>query len=99
MRAYRTTLLLCAFVVLGWLWDFSLGGGAEHAIGWLAALVAVGGVSGLSAWSKQRRGEVAPIRNVQAETGQAPVEDRTVRPARPDELAGLIDVEIAADRL
>ena len=51
--------LLCAFVLLGWIWDFSLGGGVAHSIGWALALILVGGVSGLSAWASQRTTESA----------------------------------------
>lgn len=97
MRAYRTTILLCAFVLVGWIWDFSLGGGVAHSIGWALALILVGGVSGLSAWANQRKTESAE--NVPAVERQTAPDDHTIRSPRPDELAGLIEVEIAADRL
>ncbi|MEO9236850.1 MAG: hypothetical protein ABI418_02040, partial [Jatrophihabitantaceae bacterium] len=45
---YRTTILLSGFVILGWLWDLALGGGLAHTIGWLAALILVGGISALA---------------------------------------------------
>ncbi len=102
MREYRTTLLLCAFVLLGWAWDFSLGGGVQHGLGWLAALVLVGGISALSTYSKRFKAAATEpetsIRQGQTATaGSAP--GVVVRPARPDELPELIEVEIAADRL
>lgn len=102
MRAYRGTLVLAGLVLLGWLGDAALGGGAAHAVGWVAALGAIGGVSGLTEWSRQRRPDTGSFENRPSAPGQshsAAVVDHTVRPARPDELAELIEVEIAADRL
>ena len=98
MRTYRTTILLCAFVLLGWIWDFSLGGGIVHSIGWALALILIGGVSGLSAWSKQRHATENVLIKAEVSPADA-LPSIAVRSARPDELAGLIEVEIAADRL
>jgi len=99
MRAYRTTLLLCAFVLLGWIWDFSLGGGVAHSVGWLAALVLIGGISGLTTYAKQAKSSSNDLETSIETRPAKPKTDHATRPARPDELADLIEVEIAADRL
>lgn len=91
---YRTAGLLAALVLLGWLADALLGGGATHALAWLVALLLVAGIPALGAWAANRRVDDQP-----AEQPPDEGSDRTIRPARPDELAGLIEVERAADRL
>ena len=104
--SYRTAGLLAALVLLGWLADALLGGGAAHAAGWLLALLLVAGIPALSAWSAKRetRGQPAAARGRPTSAGdqlvpQGDQPDRRIRPARPDELAGLIEIELAADRL
>jgi GNAT superfamily N-acetyltransferase len=82
-------------VLLGWAADLALGGGVAHAAGWLLALLVIGGIPALSAWSAQHRDQL-PEPNRPTEPEQP---DRTIRLARPDELAGLIELERAADRL
>ncbi len=119
---YRTAGLLAGTVLLGWAADAALGGGAGHSIGWLLALLLVGGIPALSAWSAHRRaadagpldpsgrGEGIDPRSTRPDSrGDGPrsgradpdgaVPGREVRPARPDELAELIEVERAADQL
>ncbi|HEX2902977.1 MAG TPA: GNAT family N-acetyltransferase [Jatrophihabitans sp.] len=97
MRGYRGTLLLCALILLGWGADLALGGGVVHAVGWLLALLLVGGISGLGARARRGR-SVSPA--VTGLPDEAPSTDTcAVRRARPAELAELIDVELAADRL
>lgn len=90
---YRTAGFLAALVLLGWLTDALLGGGATHALAWLVALLLVAGVPALGAWAANHHDQPAerPPSDEQS--------DRTIRPARPDELAELIEVERAADRL
>jgi len=102
LRAYRTTLWLCGLVVAGWLWDFSLGGGATHSLGWALGLILIGGISALADRSRSHR--VAPPENEPVpvtEPRSEPALGRCypIRPARPDEYPELIEVEIAADRL
>ena len=101
MRAYRSTLLLCGVVLLGWLADAALGGGAAHAIGWVLALVVIGGISALTGTARRRLPTTMPP--VMPSDGPAVAGSAAagyeVRPARPDEFAELIEVEIAADRL
>src|SRR6185437_15542615 len=82
-------------VLLGWAVDAALGGGVAHAAGWLTGLLLVAGIPALSAWSATHRTDNQPALQV-----DHPAEsDRAIRPARPDELAGLIEIELAADRL
>jgi GNAT superfamily N-acetyltransferase len=95
--SYRTAGLLAALVLLGWAVDAALGGGAAHAAGWFAALLLVAGIPALSAWSAQHRTVNQPI--LQADPAKPDQPDSTIRPARPDELAELIEIERAADRL
>jgi len=90
---YRTPLLLCGLIALGWLADAALLGGAAHWPGWLLALLLVGGITGLSARQRAAR-PGAP-----AHAPPAPPATFAIRPARDAELPGLIEVEIAADRL
>lgn len=94
--SYRTAGLLAMLVLIGWAVDAALGGGAAHAAGWLVALLLVAGIPALSAWAAHHRAENQP--SLQADE-PAPEADRTIRPARPDELAELIEIEVAADRL
>lgn len=107
---YRSTLWLGGFVIAGWLWDFALGGGRAHALGWLVALVLVGGISALVA--RQR-----PVQHVQPSEGEKPSTTKAksgmgkitnshqaepiprIRPATPVEYPALIEIEEAADRL
>jgi GNAT superfamily N-acetyltransferase len=130
---YRTAGLLAGTVLLGWAADTALGGGAGHSIGWLLALLLVGGIPALSAWSAHRRAADAGPPDPSADRGSARTDRRgggidprsgrpdprddgidprsarpdpgsavpghEVRPARPDELAELIEVERAADQL
>jgi GNAT superfamily N-acetyltransferase len=99
---YRTAALLAGAVLLGWALDLALGGGAGHTLGWVLALLLVGGVPALAAWSAGRSGTTRstelPDRPAAADP-EPPSADRVVRPARPDELAELIEVERAADQL
>jgi GNAT superfamily N-acetyltransferase len=94
---YRTAGLLAALVLVGWAADAALGGGAAHAAAWLIALLLVAGIPTLAAWSARRRPAEAeqPVEQPQAE----PTSNRLIRPARPDELAELIEIERAADQL
>jgi GNAT superfamily N-acetyltransferase len=102
--SYRTAGLLAALVLLGWLADVLLGGGAAHTAGWLLALLLVGGIPAVSAWAASHRADdQPPSRSDQPQGNQPQPEmdrpDRQIRPARPDELAELIEIERAADRL
>ncbi len=104
---YRTAGLLAALVLLGWLADVLLGGGATHALAWLVALLLVAGIPALGAWAASRRVDAQPaepeerLDRARSEERPPPDEqpDRTIRPARPDELAELVELEQAADRL
>lgn len=42
--SYLRVALLSGVVLLGWIWDFALGGGRAHAVGWLIALLVVAAV-------------------------------------------------------
>lgn len=95
--SYRTAGLLAALVLIGWLADALLGGGATHALAWLAALLLVAGIPALGAWAANHRVDDQP--SVPEQPSPDERSDRTIRPARPDELAELIEVERAADRL
>src|SRR5207244_11783966 len=92
---YRQTVLLCALLLGGWAYDAALGGGRAHEWAWLAALVLVGGVSALTVRSAQR---YLPSPEA-AEPSVEPELDLVIRPAAPDQLAELPDIERAADRL
>jgi GNAT superfamily N-acetyltransferase len=46
--SYLRSVALGGLVLLGWLWDFILGGGGTHALAWLAAFLVVAGVSALA---------------------------------------------------
>lgn len=94
---YRTAALLACLVLLGWAVDLASGGGAGHALGWLLALLLVAGIPTLAAWSAGRRPSETGPPGEQPQTEPTP--DRVIRPARPDELTELIDIERAADRL
>src|SRR5438270_13161648 len=95
--SYRTAGLLAALVLVGWAADAALGAGAAHAAAWLIALLLVAGIPALAAWSARRRPAEA---EQQPEHPQAePTSNRVIRPARPDELAELIEIERAADQL
>jgi GNAT superfamily N-acetyltransferase len=83
-------------VLLGWAVDAALGGGAAHAAAWLVGLLLVAGIPALSAWSASRQTD----NRLSLQANRLPPEaDRTIRPARPEELAELIEIELAADRL
>lgn len=45
--SYLRVALLSGVVLLGWIWDLALGGGRAHTLGWLLALLVVGGVMAL----------------------------------------------------
>jgi GNAT superfamily N-acetyltransferase len=94
---YRTAGLLAALVLVGWAADAALGGGAAHGAAWLLALLLVGGIPTLATWSARRRPSETGQPDEQAQV--EPIPDRVVRPARPDELAELIEIERAADQL
>ena len=91
---YRGVVLLTGLIVLGWLWDLALGGGRAHALGWLGALVVVGGISLLAARGKQTTDPELP----QA-TAPASAQQVVIGPATPSDLPELIEVEVAADTL
>ncbi len=98
---YRTTLLLAGLVVMGWAWDVALGGGRAHSAAWLGALVVVVGVSGLAA--RAATGDQAPLLDSGSPPPQVaapdPARPHQIRLAEPDELAHLVEVEVAADKL
>lgn len=110
---YRTAALLAGAVLVGWALDLALGGGAGHTLGWLLALLLVGGVPALAAWSAARSSDMRsdarsdatrsaePASRPAAADPELPITsgDRVIHPARPDELAELIEVERAADQL
>lgn len=87
---YRGAALLTGLIVLGWIWDFALGGGRAHAPGWLGALVVVGGISLLAA-----RGKTEDTHSTAAVTA-GPV---VIEPAVAADLPELVHVEVAADTL
>jgi GNAT superfamily N-acetyltransferase len=97
--SYRTAALLAGLVLLGWAADLALGG--RHTLGWLLALLLVAGIPALAAWSARRDAWSARRGAVQDQRPpiELPSPNRAIRPARPTELAELIEVEIAADRL
>jgi GNAT superfamily N-acetyltransferase len=97
VRSYRTTILLCGLILLGWLWDGVLGGGAVHWFAWFGALILVGGISGLTSYAARRHQGAQPIAVPAA--GPAAVPDAAVRVAEPAEYPELIEIEVAADRL
>jgi len=114
LARYRTAGLLAGAVLLGWAIDLALGGGAGHTLGWLLALLLVAGIPALAARSTSRRpadAEPSATRSPAEEPDASAEEpdvsaeppstgpDRVIRPARPDELAELIEVERAADQL
>jgi GNAT superfamily N-acetyltransferase len=100
---HRQTALLCGLVVLGFLWDVALGGGKAHAIGWLVALLLVAGISTLAARSRASlpAEERAALDRQNATVPQEENESPSVviRPAEPEDLAGLIAIEASADKL
>ncbi|MGI8664716.1 MAG: hypothetical protein ACR2N4_01565, partial [Jatrophihabitans sp.] len=61
--SYRTTLLLCGFVVLGWIWDLALGGGLGHSLAWLGALILIGGISALAVRGGRVAADETPFHN------------------------------------
>lgn len=98
--SYRTAALLAGTVLLGWAVDLALGGGAGHSIGWLLALLLVAGIPALAARAAHRRAaDAEPPGPDPATDDSATDPDRVVRPARPEELAELIELERAADQL
>ena len=86
-------------MLLGWAADAALGGGAAHAAAWLLALLLVAGIPALAAWSARRASRPRPMPEPAAGTAEPTAPDRVIRPARPDELAELIEIERAADQL
>ncbi|HEY2044221.1 MAG TPA: GNAT family N-acetyltransferase [Jatrophihabitans sp.] len=108
--SHRQTLLLGVLVLAGWIWDLLLGGGKAHSIGWLVALLLVVGISALTVRSRKKLDVLDPVPETTPNQGrsaknhsalQAESSSQTfeVRPVEPDELAGLIDIELAADKL
>ncbi|MDQ1738681.1 MAG: hypothetical protein QOE53_333 [Pseudonocardiales bacterium] len=89
---YRNAALLIGLIVLGWLWDLVLGGGRAHALGWLGALIVVGGISLLAS-----RG-AADIETPPAAAPES-AQQVVIGPATPSDLPQLIEVEVAADTL
>jgi GNAT superfamily N-acetyltransferase len=108
---YRSTLWLCGLILGGWLWDLALGGGRVHALGWLAALILVGGVSALIARQQpiQQVEQAANLPTHKGKSGRGKITDSNqtsqtdpmprIRPATPVEYPALIEIEEAADRL
>lgn len=93
--SYRTTFLLCGFIIAGWIWDFVLGGGLVHSVAWLLALIVVGGISALSV----RGTQLKTAENPEPAQVRVPVPNTEIRPAVPTEYEQLIEVEVAADKL
>ena len=94
---YRSAGLLIGLIVLGWIWDFALGGGRAHAPAWLGALIIVGGISLLAA-----RGAVEaapPEAEAAASATPAPAQQVVIGPATARDLPRLVEVEVAADTL
>ncbi|MFL6161608.1 MAG: GNAT family N-acetyltransferase [Jatrophihabitantaceae bacterium] len=96
--SYRTAALLAGLLLLGWAADLVTGAG--HSLGWLLALLLVGGIPALGAWSARHRpSEVAQAVAPPDDQQPTPSGSRVIRPARPDELVELIEIERAADQL
>lgn len=95
---YRMTLLLCGFLVLGWLWDLALGAGVGHAAAWLGALVLVGGISLLAARGRPEPDPAPAVTNTAPQESNE-MEPIRIRPARVEDYPTLIEVEVAADKL
>jgi GNAT superfamily N-acetyltransferase len=105
--SYLRSAALGGLVLLGWLWDFSLGGGGTHAWAWLGAFLVVAGVSALAVHGARVSSPasrpavtavvpaVVPARADGMEAGR-PVE---IRVAEDGDLAGLPDLERSADTL
>jgi GNAT superfamily N-acetyltransferase len=95
---YRAAALLTGLIALGWICDLVLGGGRAHALGWLGALIVVGGISLLAA-----RGATDPAPAVAlpspSATVAAPTHPVIIEPAVTADLRQLVEVEIAADTL
>lgn len=93
---YRSAGLLTGLIVLGWIWDFALGGGRAHAPAWLGALIVVGGISLLAA-----RGAADPDSAPVAAPVPAaePAHQIVIGPASAPDLPRLVEVEVAADTL
>ena len=89
---YRGAAVLTGLIVLGWLWDLALGGGRAHALGWLGALILVGGISLLAA----RGASTENTEPTAAPTATGPV---VIEPAAAGDLPALVEVEAAADTL
>ena len=92
---YRNAALLPGLIVLGWIWDFALGGGRAHAAAWLGALVVVGGISLLAARSAA---DPAPAEPDSPAIPPA-AEQIVIGPATAQDLPLLVEVEVAADTL
>ncbi len=92
---YRSAGLLTGLIVLGWIWDFALGGGWVHAPAWLGALIVVGGISLLAA-----RGAADPTLSDPAPAADPAIAGPIViAPADAADLPQLVEVEVAADTL
>lgn len=92
---YRSAGLLTGLIVLGWIWDFALGGGRAHAPAWVGALIIVGGISLLAARGATDPPEPDPVRPA-APAAPGPL---VIEPATPADLPRLVEVEVAADTL
>jgi GNAT superfamily N-acetyltransferase len=98
---YRTAILLSSFIVAGWLWDLALGGGVGHAIGWLIALLLVGGISALAARASTADQPATDEPDRMSEpnvTDQLPM-GHPIRQPGPAEFDRMIEIEQAADKL
>jgi GNAT superfamily N-acetyltransferase len=101
--SYRGPALLCGLIVVGWAWDLVLGGGRADALGWLLALVLVGGVGLLAARGSLsahgvRAAATSPTDEPHTSADLA-LSHRVIRPASPTDLAELADVDRAAAAL
>lgn len=92
---YRSAGLLTGLIVLGWIWDFALGGGWAHTPGWLGALIIVGGISLLAARGATDSSPPDPDESATP----ADTERVVLEPASPADLPLLVEVEVAADTL
>ena len=103
--SYLRVALLSGVVLLGWIWDFAIGGGRAHAVGWLVALLVVAAVMTLvvrSARSAERADSASAIaisapRGAAAGEPDSPPAARgaapAVRPATSADRALLADVQ------
>ncbi|HEY0168420.1 MAG TPA: GNAT family N-acetyltransferase [Jatrophihabitans sp.] len=97
---YRSAGLLTGLIILGWIWDFVLGGGRTHSPAWLGALIVVGGISLLAARGAPDSAfaDPAPADRTPA-AGPAAVRPIVIAPADSADLPQLVEIEVAADKL